>query len=371
MDKIKILIVIGSLDYSNGITNYAINYYRKLDKNKFEIDFVVHDCIKNKFYDLIIENGGKVFLLDNIKFSKLPQIYKEVKKIMQNKKYDIVHCHLLNIAFLYFGLAKKYGIQSRIIHSHATKYAEKKTRVFRNMILGKIGIKMSTSKFACSNLAGKFLYKNKKFVIINNAINIDKFSFKESVRNKIRKNLKINNEIVIGHIGRFSEQKNHKFLVDLLYELNSKSSKYKLVLLGDGHLFNDIVEYSKNKGVYDDICFIGNVDNPSDYYNVFDLFALPSLFEGLPVVGIEAQANGLPCIFSDTITKELELNKNVYFFPISEVSKWQEQIENINLIRCNQLSYKLVNDYDINIQTEKLEKSYIDSIKSYKNERNI
>lgn len=363
MNKIKILIVIGSLDYSNGITNYAINYYRKIDKNKFEIDFVVHDCIKNKFYDLITENGGKVFFVDNIKVSKLPKIYKEVDKIIKNKKYNIVHCHLLNIAFLYFALAKKYGVQSRIIHSHATKYAEKKTRVFRNMILGKIGIKMSTTKFACSNLAGNFLYKNKKFIIINNAIDIEKFSFKESVRNKIRENLKINNKTVIGHIGRFSEQKNHKFLIDLLYKLNNENSKYKLVLLGDGHLFNDIIEYSKNKGVYDDICFIGNVDNPSDYYNAFDVFALPSLFEGLPVVGIEAQANGLPCLFSDTITKELELNKNVCFFSINEINKWQEQIENGNDTRCDELSYKLVNDYDIDIQAEKLEKSYINSLK--------
>lgn len=364
MDKIKILIVIGSLDYSNGITNYAINYYRKLDKNKFEIDFIVHDCIKNKFYDLINKNGGEVFLIDNITIRNLPKIYKDVEKIIKNKKYDVVHCHLLNISFLYFSLAKKYGIKTRIIHSHATKYAEKKTRVLRNMILGKIGINMSTTRFACSGLAGEFLYKNRKFVIINNAINIDKFLFEESIRNKIRKSFNIKNEVVIGHIGRFSEQKNHKFLIDLLYELNSNHIKYKLMLLGDGHLFNDIVEYSKNKGVYDDIYFIGNVDNPSDYYNAFDLFVLPSLFEGLPVVGIEAQANGLPCFFSDTITKELELNKNVCFLPINELNTWKEQIKNNKFSRCSDLSYKLRTNYDINIQAKKLEKSYVESLKA-------
>lgn len=361
MNKIKILIVIGSLDYSNGITNYAINYYKKIDKNKFEMDFIVHDQIKNKFYNLLKENGSNVFLLDNITIKNFFKIYKNVEEIMKNKKYDIVHCHLLNISFLYFCLAKKYKIESRIIHSHATKYAEKKNRVLRNMVLGKIGIKMSTAKFACSELAGKFLYKNKKFIVINNAIDIDKFTFNETIRKIIRKKLKINNEIVIGHIGRFSEQKNHKFLVDLLSDLNSNQKNYRLMLLGDGHLFKEIVEYSKSRGVYGEIYFIGNVDNPSDYYNAFDFFTLPSWFEGLPVVGIEAQANGLPCLFSNTITKELGLNGNVYFLPIDDRNKWIEHIENNRSIRCNDLSCKIRYDYDIKYQVEKLEKSYRDS----------
>lgn len=362
MNKIKILTIIGSLDYSNGITNYAINYYRKLDKRKFEMDFIVHDYVKNKFYALIKQNNSNIYLMDNITIKNIPKIYTDAEKIIKNKKYDIIHCHLLNISFLYFILAKKYGIKSRIIHSHATKYAEKKTRAFRNMILGKIGIKLSTKKFACSTLAGNFLYKNKKFVVINNAIDINQFLFKESTRKKIRNGLKITDEIVIGHIGRFSEQKNHKFLIDLLYKLNCDSNKYKLMLLGDGHLFNDIVEYSKKIGVYNDIYFIGNVDNPSDYYNAFDIFVLPSLFEGLPVVGIEAQANGLSCIFSNTITNELKLNKNVCFLPINDVNKWKEQIESNKIIRCNDISDKLKQEYDINSQIKKLEQSYKESL---------
>lgn len=366
MDKIKILVVIGSLDYSNGITNYAINYYRKLDKNKFEMDFVVHDCVKNKFYDLIKENGGEVFLIDNITIKSISKIYKNVEKIMKSKKYDIVHCHLLNISFLYFILAKKHGIQSRIIHSHATKYAEKKTRVFRNMILGKIGIKISTAKFACSNLAGKFSYKNDKFVVINNAIDIDKFSFKESIRYKIRNNLKINNEIIIGHVGRFSEQKNHKFLIDLLYELNCNHKKYKLMLLGDGHLFNNVVEYSKCKGVYDDIYFIGNVDNPCDYYNAFDLFILPSFFEGLPVSGIEAQANGLPCLFSNTITKEIKLNDNVKFLEINKKEDWCKNIIESDLTRTSIENNYKIEKFDIRKESKVLENKYKELIKKEK-----
>ena len=358
MKKIKILIVIGSLDYSNGITNYAMNYYKKIDKDKFEMDFIVHDKVKNDFVDLIKENGNDIYFLDNISIRKMPIFYSEINKIMKAKKYDIIHCHLLNISFLYFDIAKKNNIKIRIIHSHASKYAEKKSRIFRNMILGKIGISLSTAKFACSKLAGEFLYKNKCYTIINNAIVIDKYRYNNEKRKKVRSDYNLNNEIVIGHIGRFSEQKNHIFLIDLLSELNKNKSNYKLMLLGNGHLMNEIINYSKQKGVYDDILFVGNVHNPYDYYNAFDIFVLPSLFEGLPVVGIEAQANGLPCLFADTITKEVTCNKNVNFLPLNEKEKWKELIHSCKLTRIEKIEQKLEEEYNIDKQTKKIEQEY-------------
>lgn len=364
MDKIRILMVIGSLDYANGITSYAMNYYRKINKKKFQIDFIVHDLFKNKYYDLIRENGSNVYLLDCISVKRFPQFYRQIDEIMRTERYDIVHCHLLNISFLYFMLAKKNGIRTRIIHSHATKYAEKSSRVLRNMVLGKIGLRLSTDRFACSDMAGRFLYKNKEYTVINNAIDMQKFSFSNSKRDAIRAELNIGDEIVVGHIGRFSEQKNHRFLIDLLIRLKKIDKKYRLVLLGDGHLFDTIRKYAIEKGVDEDVCFVGNVDNPDDYYNAFDLFILPSLFEGLPVVGIEAQANGLPCLFANTITEELKYNDNVTFFPIDEIEDCVNLIQNTIFYRTDYLAPMLAENYDVDSQVRKLESVYLASVEN-------
>lgn len=359
MKKIKILVVIGTLNYSNGITNYAINYYKNIDKTKFEIDFAVHHDVKNEFYNYIKQCGNNVYLLDNISIGKMHKIYKNVKKIMLEKKYDIIHCHLLNISFLYFFAAKKYNVKVRIIHSHATKYAEKKIRAIRNMLLGKIGLLLSNKKFSCSNLAGKFLYKQKKYVLVNNAIELKKYKFNEKKRKEIRKKYNVNDEVIIGHIGRFSEQKNHRFLIELLEKLNIRyPNKYKMMLIGDGHLYDEIINNAKQKNVYDNIIFIKNINNTCDYYNAFDIFVLPSFFEGLPVVGIEAQANGLPCIFSNAITNEVKINENVIFLPINDTKEWSNIIEENRYKRCVKLSNKIIDDYDIEVQAKKLEEEY-------------
>ena len=361
MSKIKILMIIGTLDYSNGVTNYTINYLKKINKELFQVDFIVHDNIKNNFYNTIVDCGGKVYFMDNISARKIPQFYKNIDEIMSKEKYDIVHCHLLNISFLYFILAKKYKIKIKIIHSHATKYAEKRSRILRNFLLGKIGLHLSNTKFACSNLAGKFLYKNKKYYLINNAIDINKYEFNKKKYEELRNKLKISNKIVLGHIGRFSEQKNHMFLIDILAELNDE--KYTLVLLGSGHLVDSVKEYAKEKNVFNNIVFVGNVDNPYDYYNVFDYFLLPSFFEGLPVVGIEAQANGVPCIFSDTITKEVKCNNNIRFLSINSVDEWVKLIRNNEIKRLNSPSTYLKENYDIEMQVKKLENIYLKLVK--------
>lgn len=355
---IKILYVIGTLDYCNGITSYAINYYNMLYK-EFQIDFAVHET-ENKnseYYSDIIAKGSKIFFMGNASKKNLISLPKKIKKILNDNKYDIVHCHLLNLSPFYFYECKKNGIINRVLHSHATKYAEKKSRILRNKILGSLGKKMSTCNIACSNKAGEFLFKHKEYFVINNGIVAEKYYFNKEKRNEYRNKRKLNG-FVVGHIGRFSEQKNHIFLLNSFNSAYLKEKNIYLVLVGNGPLFESIKSYSKKLACFNNIIFEGEVSNVYDIISAFDLFVLPSLFEGFPVVSVEAQFNGVPLIMSSEITKECKLNDNVEFLNLNQ-EVWSNAIinaVNLNAKRCS-LSKKLEN-YDIKVCYKKLSNIY-------------
>lgn len=232
-----------------------------------------------------------------------------------------------SIGFVFFAVAKKNGVKIRIAHSHNSQTDKTlKGRLKRLMMLPYKYI--STHNWACATEAGKFLYGNKQFEVIPNAIDIKKFKFDQNIRNRLREELGFdNNDIVLGHIGRFNIQKNHDFLIDLMSKLKHKNNKFKLVLIGDGELKNEIKNKVIKKSLEKNIIFLGTKSNVCDYYNVMDMFLLPSLFEGLPVVGIEAQANGIKCLFSDVITKEVVLSDCIELLPLN-IDIWLEKIVN-------------------------------------------
>ena len=322
---IKILYVIGTLDYCNGITSYAMNYYNML-YNEFQIDFAVHEY-ENKsseYYNTIVSHGSKVFFMGPASKKNLILLPKKIKNIFKVNDYDIVHCHLLNLSPFYFFQAKRYGIKNRILHSHATKYAEKKSRVFRNKVLGFFGKRMSTCNIACSKKAGDFLFKHDKYFVINNGIVAEKYYFNTEKRKNYRSSRGLNG-FVIGHIGRFSEQKNHLFLLKVFNAIYQKKNDIFLVLVGSGPLFDAVMSYAKKLECFNNIIFEGEVKNINDILSGFDLIVLPSLFEGFPVVSVEAQFNGLPVLMSSEITKECKLNSNVNFIDLDE-NKWIDAI---------------------------------------------
>ena len=221
--------------------------------------------------------------------------------------------------------------------------------------------KLATIFWACSKSAGKWLYGDKiKFDIINNAINVDKFKYNEIIRNNIRKNLKIENKFVIGHVGRFSEQKNHLYIINIFKEVLEKEKNAILLLIGSGNLLEECKRVAKDMNIDKNILFLGEKNNIQDYYQVMDIFILPSLFEGLPIVGIEAQANGLPCIFSNTITNEVKCNKNVEFIGINdnEIKTWRDEVLKLKQSGRN-FDLSNIKKYDIKQQTIKLEEKYI------------
>lgn len=324
----KMIWIMGTLNPCNGITSYAMNYYREL-RNDFLIDFIIHDSLENsqkyEYYNEIMNSRSKIYFLGQASLKNVLKLKPKIRKIYEENKYDAIHCHLTNLCYFYLKEAKRFKISIRIVHSHATQYAEKKFRKFRNYILVKQGLKYATHYCSCSKSAGRFLFKKNKFTVIKNGVDSSKFYVDSELRKSMRKQYNCENKIILGHIGRFSEQKNHKFIIDVFDFCYSSNKNLELFLVGDGPLYDSIVEYAKTKASFQAIKFLGLQTRINELLNMFDLFILPSLFEGFPVVTVEAQFVGVPIIQSTNITEECIINPNVIALDLN-IDEWAQEI---------------------------------------------
>ena len=323
----KILFVMGGISQANGVTSFLFNYLKYIDLSKLQISILTTDFEPSQQYiDFCVENNIKLFYLPSIAHKGFLKYHKALKVFFkQNHDFDIVYSHVANQAYFVFKLAKKYNIKVRAIHAHATKSSDTFIGRLRNSVLNKLMLKYATNKFACGKLAGKALFgKNSQFKIINNAIDYSKFSFKEKDRCSIRKSLHIkDSEILLGFVGRFVPQKNIYFFVELLKMLDNN---YKLLMIGSGPLKEKFIYKCKELNIIDKLVFVDEIDCVNKYYSAMDIFCLPSLFEGLPVVGVEAQANGLQCIFSNNITLESKILEKTKYVPLN-IDEWVKQIK--------------------------------------------
>lgn len=365
-DKIRILYIVPSLRLCNGVASYAMNYFRNIDKNKFHIDFITGANEESVYYDEIKNAGSQIYYIPKMGIKNIIEVRRKIKNFLKENatKYDIIHCHVLNMGAFYLYYAKKYGIKTRILHSHATKYADKFINNIRNMIFSVFSKKFANTYFACSKLAGDFMFKNKKYTIISNSIDVEKFTFNLSNRVKIREQEKIeDNEILLINVARFAPQKNLFFLIDIFNEILKKSDKYKLLLIGSGPLEEKIREKIKTYGIEKNIIMKKNITNVNEYMHASDLFVLPSLYEGLPVVGVEAQCADLPCIFSNEVTEEAKILETTNFLSIDNKEIWIEEIlKQKNKERKSRISEMIEKGYKIEEATIKLEKIYNDLV---------
>lgn len=362
MKRINVLMIISSLDRANGVTSYVMNYYRNM--YNINMDFVVtSDNIKNEFYTEIINNGNNVFFIESNRLKKILKSIKNIKNFLKKNahKYDIIHCNVANIGLIFLYYAKKYGMKNRIIHSHATVTAETFLHKLRNQIIIPITVSYANNLFACSNAAGKAMFGEKSFFIVNNAIDSKKYFYSKKNRKQIRNEFKINdNTLVIGNIGRISNQKNHSFMLELIEKM--KNENIILLLVGNGPNEDIMKKRVADRGLENKILFLGSRKDTYKLYSGFDIFILPSLFEGLPVVGIEAQTNGIPCIFSQAITKEAKISNNVEFLDIGK-DNYNDWIKCINQIQKQKRNKsKIYDKYDIKKNAEKMEQKYFEIV---------
>ncbi len=367
--KIKIALVLG-MAVNGGTETLWLNYFKHMDKNKFEVDFLVENESKIINREVIEALGGKLIIIPSY---KNPLYYMKImQRIFKKKEYDIVHSNMNTLSLFTLKAAKKAGIKIRISHSHSTSNKKEWKRNILKSILKIFSRKYPTNCFACSELAGKYLfgknyYESGKVTIINNAIDLNKFSFSSNYRYEIRNEFGIDkNTVLIGNIGRMLPQKNHIFLLKIIKEYIKLNSNVKLMILGDGPLKEKIVKKVVKLGLKNHVILVGTRVDAYKFYSAFDLFCLPSLYEGLPVVGIESQANGCPTLFSASITDEVGLNSNVQFESIdNKTDVWAADIN--DLIKKSRVENIKMEKYDIIEQTKRLERIYIQVMSDLKN----
>lgn len=337
----------------NGVESVIMNYYRHLDHSKVQFDFICDEDSTRIPYDEIKKLGGRVFLVP--KYQNLPKYLKALEKLFKENQYRIVHSNINTLSVFPLYAAKKAGVPIRISHSHSTSNPKEWKRNLIKNILRPFSKRYATDYFACSELAGRYLFGNKAFdqgevKIIHNAIDIEKFKFDEVARKKLRKELGIKDStVVIGHVGRFVQQKNHTFLVDVFKEYHKKNPDSKLLLVGSGPLEDEIKKKVEKLDLKESVLFLGQRDDINKLYSVMDVFCLPSLYEGLPVVGIEAQAADLPCVFSDKITNDIKITDSIKFMKLTDKIKlWSDEITKaINSKRPSTKSDKCAKEYNI------------------------
>lgn len=359
---IKIAHCMSSL--SGGVGKMIMNYFDNMENNDYEIHVITQD-IASKEYLAMYEKRGYIIHVVPSKKEGLMKNFIELKNIMKKEKFDIVHAHM-TVTNLFPLMAAKYaGTNIRISHSHL---AEKWNIVEKSVaLLTKL---VATDYIACGEEAGIALFGKSRFLILHNAINVEKFKFNQDIRNEQRNILKIDNEKILCHVGRFTEQKDHMFLIEIFKMCLEKNENIKLLLIGEGELEKNIKAIVREEKLENKVIFLGMIDDVENKLQIADVFLLPSKFEGLSIAAIEAQASGLPCIISTNVDVKTKINKNVRLIDKNNKQKWVDEIFNALKEQryCSQDEI-IAAGYDIKTEAIKLDKLYKNKIIKLRNSR--
>lgn len=340
-----------------GVEMVVMNYYRNIDRTKVQFDFFALEGSSIPQKKEIESLGGRVFVVP--RYTHLLQYEKAIQKLFKENNYLIVHSHMNTLSvFSLFG-AKVARVPNRILHNHSTAGKGETKKNIMKYALRPFAKLYPTQLCACSNLAGNWIYgKNTKFEVFNNAIDLDKYRYDEEKRNKLRKELGVEEKKVIGHIGRFCYQKNHDLLIEIFNELLKRESNSVLLLIGEGELEQEVKDKVKGLGIDDKVIFLGKRTDAYRYYQAMDLFLLPSRYEGLPVVGVEAQACGLPCVFSNGVTAEAKLLSSTVFVEGGAKEYIDEVVKGFKVERRDTSKEMRKAGFDIKIEAGKLLEFY-------------
>lgn len=343
---VKRILIYGMTNLKGGVESYIMNIYRNLDYNKIIFDYIC-DFHEMAYYDEVLKNGSKVYFIPSKRKNLFLHLWNFFKILKNHKEYKVVYFNILNASAAISMIPVRLLGRKVISHSHNSSDINMKIHNKFKWLLNKV----SNERLACSYEAGKYMYLNGyNYTVINNAINLDKFSFSEKIRDEYRKKFEVQEKKVLLHVARMDKVKNPLFLIQILKELVIRDKDYVLFYIGKGNLEEKIKEKVNESKLQQHVFFLGEVDNVNDYMQMADVFVLPSLFEGMPIVLIEAQACKLPIVISDSITKDINLSEKVVYLSLKEnVNIWANEINMLILnTKRNSINInRITEEYDI------------------------
>ena len=361
---IRILQVVTYMG-RGGLETMLMNYYRKIDHTKVQFDFLVHRDFEADYDNEIKSMGGKIYHI-----SRLNPINKQYKNELDNffkqhPEYKIIHSHLDCMSGIPLKEAKKCDIPIRIAHAHSSNQTKDIKYVLKLLYKRNI-TKSANYLFACGEQAGRWMFNTDDFKVLNNAIDAKKYSFNAEIRDVRRKEFNIpNDSIVIGHVGRFMAPKNHELIIDIFNKIHFNNPDAYLMLIGEGDLKESIIEKVKELHLEDYVIFTGLRSDVNELLQAMDVFLFPSLYEGLPVSIVEAQAAGLPCLISDKVPIECKKTDLVYQINLNDpVDVWADKVNELSHIQRRDTYEDIKNaGFDIIENAKWLENFYLDMYK--------
>lgn len=345
-----------------GLETMLMNYYRHIDRDKVQFDFLVHRDFEADYDEEIQSLGGKIFHVSRlVPWSK--SYRKELKKFFyDHPEYKIVHVHQDCLSAVALQCARECGVPVRIAHSHSSSAVKNMKYLVKLYYMKRIP-KDATHMFACGKQAGAWMFSGNEYDVVRNAIDAEKYRYSSAAEKEVRVEFGLNEKIVIGHVGNFTPAKNHLFLLEVFQKIERKEPEARLLLIGGGEGMESVKEKAKKMGIRDKIIFTGGRSDVSRLLNAMNVFVFPSLYEGLPVTMIEAQASGLPCIISDHVSDECIVTTDlVSVMPLNECpTHWAEKVlQQSGRGREDHIEEIKEAGYDISTEAKKLENFYLE-----------
>lgn len=361
-EKIKILMSLNSLGMGGNVI-FVMNFFRNIDKEKFQVDFLIYDDTKMDFYKEVLSYGSKVFVIKETDFRSRKN---KIRLLLDTGKYDIIHINSCSLKGLFKTVLPAASLDKNNVKiiAHAHNPGTPKHTVIDNLTRSFLKT-LLTSKidygFACSEESGasKFtssFLKSDRFFIINNAIETERFSYNETVRNTLRKQYKLDNKFVIGSVGRLEAQKNYLFFLDVLKKYAAAVPETVFLLVGDGSQREALEKKTAALHLEKNVIFVGKAADTERYYQAMDLFVLPSIYEGFGFVNIEAQVSGLPCVVSDRVPETIDISEKVSFVPL-DADQWVQAIKKTYEVSGERKTC-ISSKYDLKCETRRLESIY-------------
>lgn len=358
--KIRVAQIMGKL-WSGGVEMVVFNYYRAIDKSKFQFDFYYDADSTVAPPQELIDMGAR--FIEVPPYQQLPLYLKTLKKHFEENKYVIVHSHINTLSVFPLYVAWKCGVPVRIAHNHSVPGGENWRRTALKSILKKFALVFPTDYLACSEKAGRWLFGNKnydsgKVIVIKNAVDFSRFQPNMDLKSQLVDKLGLSGKLVIGCIGRFTFAKNHKFLIEIFEEIKKQQKKAILLLVGGGELDKVLHKIVTEKGLKDYVIFAGQVSNPENYYTLCDVVVVPSVFEGLSLTTIEAQIARVPVVISEAVPDEAVISNGCRRVMLTDsVEQWSKSI--IDSVGKKVFLDERSNNYDMSKAVRRLEKLYL------------